>query len=82
MTPGGWSTPYSRKKRTDDVDPWGFVRLDSRILGHTMAKVTRASVTKHLVKGGVFEIAGHSKGIMARGFRLTEEYCSQALMKV
>jgi hypothetical protein len=70
------------KEAFGDVDPHGFARLHSEVLDRVMAKVTRPAVIRSLVAGGVLEIAGHSKGVRSRGYRLTAEYRTRPIVAV
>jgi hypothetical protein len=71
-----------RKVAHEDVDADGYARLHSEVLERVLPERTRSAVTKSLITNGVLETAGHSRGLKSRGYRLTETYRSQPVLKV
>lgn len=63
-----------RKTAYRDTDPWGYVRLHSRILDRTMDKHTRGDIVGALKRGEVIETAPHYVGVRTTGYRLNQRY--------
>jgi hypothetical protein len=62
-----------RKTANRDTDPWGRVRLDSRILRRIMYAPMMGDVIRNL-KHGAIETASYYAGVKAKGFRLAQRY--------
>jgi hypothetical protein len=57
-----------------EMDEWGYVRLDSRILRRVMSKRTQPAVVNALVDAGVIDPpAAYFAGVKAKGYRFTQK---------
>jgi len=70
------------KTANRDTDPWGCVRLHSRILRRVMYEPTLGDVIAALVSGGVIETFDYTPGERSRGFRLTARYLADRSQRV
>jgi hypothetical protein len=69
-----------RKIANRDTDPWGCVRLDSRILRRIMYAPMVTDVIRALEQGAI-ETTPYCAGIKAKGFRLAKRYLADCCVR-
>lgn len=69
-----------RKTANRDTDPWGCVRLDSRILRRVMGD-QNPEIIRALEQGAI-ETAGYYAGVKCKGYRLANRYLGDRCVRV
>jgi hypothetical protein len=69
-----------RKTANRDVDPWGCVRLDSRILRRVMGRQSRYII--RALEHGAIETAPYCAHVKATGYRLASRYLGDRCVRV
>ena len=71
-----------RKTANRDTDPWGCVRLHSRILRRIMYEPTMVDIVRALERGGAIETAPYCEGVRSKGYRLAKRYLGDRCIRM
>lgn len=71
-----------QKTAARDLDDWGCVRLDSRVLRRVMRKSVQPRIVRALVDHAVLELAPHRQGVRCQGYRIHRRFLGDDVRRV